>query len=62
MYLNSGRVSNFTLEKFCLNLWTNATISTLLCLFFLVYRQIRGDSDTFKQKLSAKSRGLKENY
>lgn len=39
-----------------------ATVATLLCLFFFGYRRIRGDSQTFKDKIIVKNKGLKANY
>jgi len=38
-----GRVSDWTIGNFFINMWTNAAIATAILLSFLAYRHCRGD-------------------
>jgi len=48
---NSGRVSDFTLQNFFFNMWFSISLATMILIFFNVYRRLRQDDQTFKQKI-----------
>lgn len=52
---NSGRVSDFTLQNFFLNMWFSIFIATIILIFFNVYRRLRKDDQTFKLKIKNKT-------
>ena len=57
----TGRVANFNLHYFFVNFWVATLIFIFAFTFFvLVYRRLRGDQKTFLQKLSYRSKGLKQ--
>ena len=57
---SSGRVSNFTFNYFFIWLWGCTLIFIVALSFFTIcYRRIRGDQETFLQKLGYKAKGRK---
>ena len=59
----TGRVQEFTLGAFFVNLWLFSVFSLVLsCFCMTCYRRIRGDQQTFIRKLNKKARGLRQNY